>query len=62
MKPESGVVPGSLPERMVVAVALMAGTAATTAYRNPSSRRFFLTTILIAVLDLVFFALNGTRL
>lgn len=45
-----------------VAAVLAAGTAAASAYRNPSSRRFFLATILIAVLDLVFFALNGTRL
>jgi 4-hydroxybenzoate polyprenyltransferase len=41
---------------------LVAGTAATSAYRDPSSRRFFLATILIAVLDLAFFALSGTTL
>ncbi|HEX7538015.1 MAG TPA: UbiA family prenyltransferase [Dermatophilaceae bacterium] len=41
---------------------LVAGTAAASAYRDPSSRRFFLATILIAVLDLVFFALSGTGL
>jgi 4-hydroxybenzoate polyprenyltransferase len=41
---------------------LIAGTAAASAYRDPSSRRFFLATILIAVLDLVFFALSGTGL
>jgi 4-hydroxybenzoate polyprenyltransferase len=39
---------------------LVAGTAATSAYRNPSSRRFFQATILIALLDLAFFALSGT--
>ncbi|MDO5710555.1 MAG: UbiA family prenyltransferase [Micrococcales bacterium] len=45
-----------------VAAVLISGTAAATAYRAPSSRRFFLATILIALLDLAFFALNGTRL
>jgi len=40
----------------------IAGTAATGAYRDPSSRRFFLATILIAILDLVLFALAGTGL
>ena len=44
------------------AAVLVAGTAATAAYRDPSSRRFFLATILIAALNLVFFALSGTRL
>ena len=44
------------------AAVLVAGTAAVAAYRDPSSRRFFLTTILIAALNLVFFALSGTRL
>jgi 4-hydroxybenzoate polyprenyltransferase len=45
------------------AVALViAAVAATTAVRDPSSKRFFLATILIAVLDLAFFALSGTRL
>jgi len=41
---------------------LIAGTAAAIAYRDPSSRLFFLATILIAVLNLVFFALAGTGL
>jgi len=45
-----------------VAVALLAGTAAASAYRDPSSRRFFLAAILITALNLVFFALSGTRL
>ena len=45
----------------IVAV-LVAGAAATIAYRDPSSRMFFLTTILIVALDLVFFALSGSRL
>jgi 4-hydroxybenzoate polyprenyltransferase len=43
-----------------VAAVLIAGTAAARAYRDPLSRRFFLATILIAVLDLVFFALSRT--
>ena len=41
---------------------LVAGTAAAGAYRDPSSRLFFLATILIAVLDLTFFALSGIAL
>ncbi len=41
---------------------LVAGAAAAGAYRDPSSRLFFLATILIAVLDLAFFALSGTAL
>ncbi len=45
----------------VIAV-LVAGTAAASAYRDPSSRLFFPATILIAVLNLVFFALAGTGL
>jgi 4-hydroxybenzoate polyprenyltransferase len=58
--------PGAQPGRwrpaaFAVAV-LVGGTAAATAYRDPSSRRFFPATILIAALNLVFFALSGTRL
>jgi len=45
-----------------IVAGLVAGAAATIAYRNPSSRMFFLTTILIVALNLVFFALSGTRL
>jgi 4-hydroxybenzoate polyprenyltransferase len=45
-----------------VAAFLVAGTAAASAYRNPSSQRFFRATILIAAMDLVFFALSGTSL
>ena len=45
-----------------VTAVLVAGTAAVGAYRDPSSRRFFLATILIATLNLVFFALSGARL
>ena len=45
-----------------VTAVLVAGTAAAGAYRDPSSRRFFLATILIAALDLVFFMLSGTHL
>jgi 4-hydroxybenzoate polyprenyltransferase len=44
------------------AAVLVAGVAARLAYRDPSSRRFFLAVILIAVLDLVSFALAGIRL
>ena len=45
-----------------IVAGLVAGAAATIAYRNPSSRMFFRTTILIVALNLVFFALSGTRL
>ena len=45
-----------------VAALLVAGTAAASAYRDPSSQRFFRATILIAAMDLVFFALSGTSL
>ena len=45
-----------------LAAVLVAGVAATAAYRDPSSRRFFQATILIAALDLTFFALSGTHL
>jgi 4-hydroxybenzoate polyprenyltransferase len=44
------------------AALLVAGTAAASAYRDPSSQRFFRATILIAAMDLAFFALSGTRL
>ena len=45
-----------------VAALMAAGTAGASAYRDPSSRRFFQAAILIAVLDLVFFALSGSSL
>jgi len=45
-----------------VAVVLVVGKAAASAYRDPSSRRFFLATILIAALNLVLFAMSGTHL
>jgi 4-hydroxybenzoate polyprenyltransferase len=45
-----------------VTALLVAGIAVTAAYRDPSSRRFFQATILIAGLDLTFFALSGTHL
>ena len=45
-----------------LSAALVAILAATAAYRDPSSRRFFQATILIAALDLAFFALSGTHL
>jgi 4-hydroxybenzoate polyprenyltransferase len=41
---------------------LVAGVAARIAYGDPSSRRFFRAVILIAALDLVFFAFSGIRL
>jgi 4-hydroxybenzoate polyprenyltransferase len=41
---------------------LVAGVAARIAYGEPSSRRFFRAVILIAALDLVFFAFSGIRL
>jgi 4-hydroxybenzoate polyprenyltransferase len=46
----------------LVAAVLVAGTAAASAFRDPSSRRFFRATILIAAMDLIFFALSGTSL
>jgi len=45
-----------------VVAMLVAGIAVTAAYRDPSSRRFFQATILIAALDLTFFAVAGTHL
>jgi len=54
--------PGPLRWAGFATAMVIAGTAATGAYRDPSSRRFFLATILIAVLDLVLFALAGTGL
>jgi len=45
-----------------MAALLVAGAAAASAYRDPSSQRFFRATILIAAMDLVFFALSGTSL
>lgn len=44
------------------AAVVLAGVAATSAYRTPSSRRFFLAIILIAALDVASFALAGTQL
>src|SRR5450631_1973508 len=44
------------------AALLVAGTAAASAYRDPTSPRFFRATILIAAMDLAFFALSGTSL
>jgi 4-hydroxybenzoate polyprenyltransferase len=41
---------------------LVSGTAAASAYRDPSSRRFFRAIMLVALLDLAFFALSSTRL
>jgi 4-hydroxybenzoate polyprenyltransferase len=45
-----------------LAALLVAGAAAASAYRDPSSQRFFKATILIAAMDLAFFALSGTSL
>ena len=44
------------------AALLVAAAAATSALHDPSSKRFFQATILIAAMDLVFFALSGTSL
>jgi 4-hydroxybenzoate polyprenyltransferase len=44
------------------AALLVAGSAAASAYRDPSSQRFFRATILIAAMDLIFFALSGSSL
>jgi 4-hydroxybenzoate polyprenyltransferase len=44
------------------AALLVAGSAAASAYHDPSSQRFFRATILIAVMDLIFFALSGSSL
>jgi 4-hydroxybenzoate polyprenyltransferase len=57
-----GSQPGPLRWAGFVIAVLVAGTAANSAYRAPASRRFFMATILIAVLDLAFFALSGTGL
>jgi 4-hydroxybenzoate polyprenyltransferase len=44
------------------AALLVAGAAAVSAYRDPSSQRFFRATILIAAMDLIFFSLSGSSL
>ena len=54
--------PGPWRQAGFVAALLVAGTAAASAYRNPSSRRFFQATILITAMNLAFFALSGTHL
>jgi len=41
---------------------MVAGTASATAYRDPSSRWLFPATILMAAMNVVFFALSGTSL
>lgn len=46
----------------LLTVVLLAGTAAVGAYRDPSSRMFFKATIVIAGLNLIFFALSGLAL
>jgi len=58
----SGGKPGVWRGAGFVVALLVAGIAAAAAYRDPSSRRFFQATILIAVLDLTFFALSGAHL
>jgi 4-hydroxybenzoate polyprenyltransferase len=45
-----------------LAALLVAGAAAASGYRDPGSQRFFRATILIAAMDLAFFALSGTTL
>ncbi|MDQ5840074.1 MAG: UbiA family prenyltransferase [Chloroflexota bacterium] len=57
-----GAQPGRWGTAALAAAVLVGGTAAATAYRDPSSRQFFPATILVAALSLVFFALSGTRL
>ncbi len=54
--------PGPWQWASFTATALMSAAAALLAYRDPSSRRFFLAIILIAALDLVSFALAGIRI
>jgi 4-hydroxybenzoate polyprenyltransferase len=44
------------------AAVLVTGAAARLAYRDPSSKRFFQTVVLIAALDLAFFAFSGVCL
>lgn len=58
----SGRTPGPWHWTGFAAAVLVAGVAARIAYRDPSSRRFFQAVILIAALNLVSFALAGTRL
>ena len=58
----TGGAPGPWRWAAFVAALAVAGTAAASAYRDPSSQRFFRATILIAAMDLLFFTLSGTRL
>jgi len=58
----SGGEPGQWRWAGFVAALLVAGAAAASAYRDPSSQRFFRATILIAAMNLAFFALSGTHL
>ena len=57
-----GGAPGPWRWLAFAAAVLLAVVAAGSAYRTPSSRRFFLATILIAALDLASFAFIGVRL
>jgi 4-hydroxybenzoate polyprenyltransferase len=45
-----------------VTALVVTGVAATSAYLQPTSQRFFRATILVAAMDLVFFALSGSSL
>lgn len=54
--------PGPWSWACAAAVAAVTAVAATVARRDPSSRRFFLAAMLVAALDLVSFALRGSRL
>jgi len=58
--------PGAQPGRWrwsgFAAAVMVAATASATAYRDPSSRWLFPATILMAAMNVVFFALSGTRL
>jgi 4-hydroxybenzoate polyprenyltransferase len=60
--PGAGGQPGWWRLAGFVAALLVAGAATANAVRDPSSQRFFRAIILIAALDLVFFALSGTSL
>ena len=57
-----GGAPGPWRWAAFVAALVVTGTAAASAYHDPSSQRFFRATILIAAMDLLFFTLSGTRL
>jgi 4-hydroxybenzoate polyprenyltransferase len=61
-QPDVSGQPGLVRWAGFAAALLVAGMAARAAYHDPSSRRFFQATILVAAMDLLFFALSGTAL